>query len=104
MSDWEVRILHLGLGRFHRAHQAVYYQRLADAGDKKWGCVSYSMRSDDARDQMLSVHNHYPVFELGSQHEYLRWIESIRRVGSAISERENCLKDFSKMFENVQEF
>lgn len=95
MSNWEVRILHLGLGRFHRAHQAVYYQRMAEAGDKRWGCVSYSMRTDEARDQMVSVSNHYPVFELGFNHKKIRWIDSIRKVGSASSERSKCLKDFS---------
>ena len=27
-------ILHLGLGSFHRAHQAVYLQRLIEQGDE----------------------------------------------------------------------
>jgi len=31
-----MRILHLGLGAFHRAHQAVALQRLIDAGDTQW--------------------------------------------------------------------
>jgi D-arabinitol 4-dehydrogenase len=31
-----VRILHLGLGAFHRAHQAVFLQRLAERGDSRW--------------------------------------------------------------------
>lgn len=31
-----LRILHLGLGDFHRAHQAVYLQDLIDAGDDRW--------------------------------------------------------------------
>ncbi|WP_280156522.1 D-arabinitol 4-dehydrogenase [Piscinibacter sp. XHJ-5] len=29
-------MLHLGLGSFHRAHEAVYLQRLIDAGDDSW--------------------------------------------------------------------
>ncbi|HEY4080159.1 MAG TPA: mannitol dehydrogenase family protein [Burkholderiaceae bacterium] len=33
-------ILHLGLGAFHRAHQAVYLQRLIEAGDTSWRLVS----------------------------------------------------------------
>ena len=33
-------ILHLGLGAFHRAHQAVYLQRLIETGDKSWQLVS----------------------------------------------------------------
>lgn len=31
-----MRILHLGLGAFHRAHQAVFLQRLIDRGDTRW--------------------------------------------------------------------
>jgi len=33
-------ILHLGLGAFHRAHQAVYLQRLHEAGGGSWQMVS----------------------------------------------------------------
>ena len=31
----EFTLLHLGLGSFHRAHQAVYLQALIDSGDRK---------------------------------------------------------------------
>jgi len=39
-------ILHLGLGSFHRAHQAAYLQRLADAGDTRWSLAGTSLRPD----------------------------------------------------------
>ena len=35
-----MRIVHLGLGAFHRAHQAVYLQRLIDAGESAWELVA----------------------------------------------------------------
>lgn len=38
--------LHLGLGAFHRAHQAVYLQRLADAGDTSWSLCAGNLRPD----------------------------------------------------------
>ncbi|MES3021489.1 MAG: D-arabinitol 4-dehydrogenase [Pseudomonadota bacterium] len=38
-------ILHLGLGAFHRAHQAAYLQRLHDLGDREWQIVSGNIRS-----------------------------------------------------------
>lgn len=41
-----MRILHLGLGSFHRAHQAVYLQRLHDAGDLRWSLVGANLRPD----------------------------------------------------------
>jgi D-arabinitol 4-dehydrogenase len=39
-------ILHLGLGSFHRAHQAVYLQHLHDAGDTSWAIVAGNIRGD----------------------------------------------------------
>ncbi len=41
-------ILHLGLGSFHRAHQAVYLQRLHDAGDTAWQLAGGNLRPDMA--------------------------------------------------------
>lgn len=41
-------ILHLGLGSFHRAHQAVYLQRLIDRGDTGWHIVAGNLRPDMA--------------------------------------------------------
>jgi len=39
-------ILHLGLGSFHRAHQAVYLQKLIDAGDTSWVIAGGNTRPD----------------------------------------------------------
>ena len=40
------RIVHLGLGAFHRAHQAVYQQALLDAGERRWELWSGNLRAD----------------------------------------------------------
>jgi D-arabinitol 4-dehydrogenase len=42
------RILHLGLGAFHRAHQAVFLQALHDLGDRTWTLAGGNLRPDDA--------------------------------------------------------
>ena len=39
-------MLHLGLGSFHRAHQAVYQQALHDAGDRRWVLAGGNIRGD----------------------------------------------------------
>ena len=39
-------ILHLGLGSFHRAHQAVYVHQLRQLGDRGWGIVGGNLRPD----------------------------------------------------------
>jgi D-arabinitol 4-dehydrogenase len=41
-------MLHLGLGAFHRAHQAAYLQRLIDAGDRTWTLAAGNLRPDMA--------------------------------------------------------
>jgi fructuronate reductase len=33
----EPGVLHLGLGAFHRAHQALVFERLLGSGDGRWG-------------------------------------------------------------------
>jgi D-arabinitol 4-dehydrogenase len=39
-------MLHLGLGFFHRAHQAVYLHRLIEAGDRRWVLAGGNTRPD----------------------------------------------------------
>ncbi|RCS60064.1 mannitol dehydrogenase family protein [Microbacterium sp. JB110] len=41
------RMAHLGLGAFHRAHQAWYTQRANDAGDSPWGIAAFTGRRPD---------------------------------------------------------
>jgi D-arabinitol 4-dehydrogenase len=38
--------LHLGLGAFHRAHQAWYLNRLIESGDARWTLVGANIRND----------------------------------------------------------
>jgi fructuronate reductase len=40
-------ILHLGIGAFHRAHQAVYTQRALQAQFGPWGIVAVNLRSSE---------------------------------------------------------
>ncbi|EHH03486.1 mannitol dehydrogenase, partial [Mesorhizobium amorphae CCNWGS0123] len=42
-------IVHLGVGAFHRAHQAVYVDDCLAAGETDWGIVGVSLRSADTR-------------------------------------------------------
>jgi D-arabinitol 4-dehydrogenase len=48
MTPSPLVILHLGLGAFHRAHQAVYLQRLIDGGDTGWILKGGNLRPDMA--------------------------------------------------------
>ena len=37
-------VVHLGLGAFHRAHQALVFDRLLTGGDSRWGVLGVAMR------------------------------------------------------------
>lgn len=41
-------LLHIGLGSFHRAHQAVYLHRLRETGDRTWTIAGGNSRPDMA--------------------------------------------------------
>ena len=45
-------IVHLGIGAFHRAHQAVVIDDLLAAGAMDWGIVGASLRSPETRDAL----------------------------------------------------
>lgn len=45
-------IVHLGIGAFHRAHQAVVIDDLLGQGATDWGIVGASLRSPDTRDAL----------------------------------------------------
>ncbi len=45
-------IVHLGIGAFHRAHQAVYFDDCLARGETAWGVVGASLRSPATRDAL----------------------------------------------------
>lgn len=56
-GDLSPGIVHIGLGNFHRAHQAWYLHRLMDMGDAHdWAIIGAGVRPSDAaaRDRMLA--------------------------------------------------
>src|SRR3954469_8468014 len=45
-------IVHLGIGAFHRAHQAVVIDDLLAGGATGWGVIGASLRSSDTHDAL----------------------------------------------------
>ena len=37
-------VVHIGLGAFHRAHQAMVFDALLSKGDRRWGVLGVAMR------------------------------------------------------------
>ncbi|WP_034297066.1 mannitol dehydrogenase family protein [Herbaspirillum sp. RV1423] len=70
-------IVHLGLGAFHRAHQAVYTNAVLAAGDLRWGIVGVSLRQPDTRDALAPQDNLYTLSIRGVDGEQLRVIGAL---------------------------
>ncbi|MHB2166410.1 mannitol dehydrogenase family protein [Alsobacter sp. R-9] len=73
-------IVHLGLGAFHRAHQAVYTDGALAAGDPRWGILGASLRAADTRDALLPQDGLYTVAVRSAEGESLRVVGALRGV------------------------
>jgi fructuronate reductase len=58
-------IVHLGLGSFHRAHQALYTARALERDGGAWGIVGVASRSRAIADALRAQDGLYSVLELG---------------------------------------
>ena len=84
MSNTQPNInLHLGLGSFHRAHQALYLQWLHDLGDQSWVLAGGNIRPDMA-DTIAALQASSGAYTLETvtpqgERDYKR-IESIKQI------------------------
>jgi len=84
-----IGIVHLGVGAFHRAHQAVYIDDLlADAPD--WAICGVSLRNPDVRDALRPQDGLYTLALLDGGPS-LRVIGALREVLCAADERDAVL-------------
>lgn len=87
-----VGIVHLGIGAFHRAHQAVYTERAAIAtGDASWGILGVTQRSATVRDQLRPQGGVYAVLTAGEQESTVELIGSVVDVAYPAEETERVL-------------
>ncbi len=61
----QAAIVHLGLGSFHRAHQALYTARALEHESGPWGIVGVASRSHRIVDVMRAQDSLYSILELG---------------------------------------
>jgi fructuronate reductase len=54
-------VVHLGIGAFHRAHQAACFDAALAAGDLRWGIIGVSLRSAGVRDQLVPQDGLYAI-------------------------------------------
>ena len=82
-SNTSLNQLHLGLGSFHRAHQAMYLQNLHDLGDTQWNIIAGNIRPDmqSVVENLKSQDNQYTLETISpsGEHQY-QLITSIKQV------------------------
>jgi fructuronate reductase len=76
--------VHLGLGAFHRAHQAVYTEdAVRHTGDNRWGIAAFTQRSGAAAARLAPQDGLYTVVERGVGAAAPRIVGELREVGDA---------------------
>ncbi|HPG62861.1 MAG TPA: mannitol dehydrogenase family protein, partial [Casimicrobium sp.] len=73
-------IVHLGIGAFHRAHQAVYTDDAIAAAGGDWGICGVSLKTRTARDQLAPQDGLYSVRTMSREPDAWRLIGSVREV------------------------
>ncbi|MBW8722240.1 MAG: mannitol dehydrogenase family protein, partial [Polaromonas sp.] len=79
-------VLHLGLGAFHRAHQAVVFDALLQSGDPRWGVLGVAMRSTELADALARQDGLYTLQIASAEGRRWQGVGSI--IGTCVAARE----------------
>lgn len=83
-AGWDAQaigIIHLGIGAFHRAHQAAFTQdAFAATGDDRWGICATTQRSASVLKQLAPQDGLYGILERAVDHTGVKVIGSEREV------------------------
>ncbi|MGZ4246215.1 MAG: mannitol dehydrogenase family protein [Solirubrobacteraceae bacterium] len=90
-SALPVGIVHLGIGAFHRAHQAVYTEDAIAAGGGDWGICGVTQRSRSVVEQLAPQDGLYTLAQRDGAGERLRVIGTMRELLWAQSDAERVL-------------
>ena len=73
-------IVHLGVGAFHRAHQAVYTDLALEQAFGPWGICGVSLRRPEVRDRLAPQDGVYTVAERDGAGQRLQVVGCLRRL------------------------
>lgn len=92
------RIVHLGLGAFHRGHQAVYHHELLNQSPSDWGICAINLVGGETLIENLRAQDHlYTVLEQDDQSQ--NW----KHIGSIYSTLHPKLDGLSAVLEKLAE-
>jgi len=75
-----IGVVHLGIGGFHRGHQAVLFDDALAAGDMRWGVCGVSLRSEEVRGQLAPQDGLYSLVERDETGERVRIVGAVKQV------------------------
>jgi fructuronate reductase len=78
LDDVRTGVVHLGVGAFHRAHQAVVFDGRLAAGERDWAICGVSLQSPATRDALAPQDALYTVSIRGREREDLEVIGALR--------------------------
>lgn len=90
-GDAGVGVLHLGVGAFHRAHQAVYTEAAIAAGGGDWAIAAVAPRTAEVIDVLRAQDNLFSVVELDGSRPRVKVNAAIGEVLHSPTEREAVL-------------
>ncbi len=73
-------IVHLGVGAFHRAHQAVMTEAVLASGDLRWGIVGAGLMTTATRDALTPQDGLYTLVERSADAEQLQVVGAITEL------------------------
>ena len=73
-------IVHLGIGAFHRAHQAFFTEAVLNQFGGDWGIIGCSLRSSAVREQLAPQDGLYTLASRGSDSKELQVIGAVKEV------------------------
>ena len=75
-----VGIVHIGIGAFHRAHQATYTDAAMNIDGGNWGICGVSLKSPNVYDQLAPQNGLYGVKVVSAKPDSWRIVGSVREV------------------------
>jgi fructuronate reductase len=80
LGDPAIGIVHLGLGNFHRAHQAIYTELAMLAAGGEWGICGVSMRDPAMQVALAPQDNLYAVLTSDRDGQHVQIVRAVRKV------------------------
>ena len=94
-SHYGTGIVHLGVGAFHRAHQAVYTDSVLALHGGDWRIAGVSLRSPNVADQLNPQGGLYAVASKGEDACEYRVIAAIERVIAAAADTHEAIEQMA---------